>query len=143
MVKDVALLLLGEEWRLLDHGNGTLDRLRPPALVGPEHHAASKARLYDPLEVAVERRPRQGEDDDADVDVYLGVIVEEREEVVEERVPRVHDVEAEAGVAHEHLLQRQRADQPSPRTVPRVGLAGPTEAEVDANGNVERFRHDP
>ncbi len=64
VVQDVALLLSvrkGASWMVCDGG---LDDAGPDHLVGSEHHAVAVAGLDDPSQVAVERRPRLGVDDD-------------------------------------------------------------------------------
>src|SRR5687767_6200191 len=75
VVEDVALLLFGQQGRLVDNGDRALDRSRPDHLIRSEHDAVGEPGVDDRLQVAIKRRPRLRIDDDPDVDVYLRVRV--------------------------------------------------------------------
>jgi hypothetical protein len=70
-MENVTLLRGGQERRLVDDRDRSLDDAGPHHLIAAEHDAVDETGVDHRLEISIKRRPRLRGDDDADVDVQL------------------------------------------------------------------------
>ena len=70
--------------RLLDHADRPVEHARPHHLIRTEQDAIPESRVDDTLQESIEHLPGLRIHDDADIDIDLGVRVQEGEKVIDE-----------------------------------------------------------
>jgi hypothetical protein len=133
VVKYVAALFLGEKIKGLEALDRCIYRVRPYHLVRPEHHTVEYPELLceqQELPAMVFRSVVHPEHD-ARVRVHLRIRSHQSQRVLVEELARVHQVDLQPGIAHEHVLDKQRIavmqagrNQPNPRkSLPSTSFA--------------------
>lgn len=140
VVENVALLRVAEERGTLDAADGRLDDTRPHHLIRSEHHTVAESGLDDPPEIAVELRLGERPHERANFGVHLPVCPHQREQVVDERPSRMHDVDTQLRMLQQQIFELQCAMEPGAVVWKEVRGAWRPRADVNADRNVERFR---
>ena len=108
VIQDVAFLLGRQVIGVLNDADGIGHQLGPEQLVGSEHHAVLESGIDEPLDVTIDFLDRIAPDEPGNVDVNVGVRLQQGEHIVDHGIAGVHHLNAQFRVARQEFLKQKR-----------------------------------
>src|SRR5207237_4122293 len=108
VVQDVAFLLRRQVIGVLNDANRIRHQFGPEQLVGSEHHAVLESGIYESRDVTIDLLDRIAPDESRNVDVNMGVRLQQGEHVVDHGITSVHHLNTQFRMARQEFLKQKR-----------------------------------